>query len=233
MTRDHPIIRAGAGKLHYDETQPVVGGRLALFEADDPARHLQVQPASTAPTPTPSAKPVSTPSASPHAAPQPSQSTASAPAPSYFRPTSQAQADDEEGRYYSQDVFNDEMYALLDPSSGRAAAEPFFVLMSTPAVHPPLDSRHRHRVHTFASRRAQLSAEAHCPWHDQWANTANPTQCSATARHLRFEREAMAVGVDEGIGGAAARLKSSGAYNRCVRAPLCFSPTCLGGAPLH
>ena len=168
VTRQHPFITAGIGKMRYNDSWPSAGGRLGMFESGDAHGHLRVQ------------------------------------------------ADDELGRFYAQDVFSNELNALLEDHTSRRSEEPFFILMSTPAVHPPLDSRHRHRVRTFAARRAQLSEAAHCPWHDQWANTANPAQCTPSARTVRFEREAMAVGVDEAIGGAVSRLRARGAYNRTL-----------------
>lgn len=68
------------------------------------------------------------------------------------------QADDEVSRHYAQEVFNDEMGRFI-----KAAAEPLFAVMSTGAVHKPLDSRHRHRLATFESRGYQLSdAGEHC-----------------------------------------------------------------------
>ena len=117
-----------------------------------------------------------------------------------------AQADDEVGRAYAQDVLNDEMARFV-----ALAPEPFFGVMSTSAVHKPLDSRHHHRVRTLAARRQQLAAASRClGWYSRWAVEAAPTLCSDNARDDRFEREAMALAVDDGLGQAIAAIHARG-----------------------
>lgn len=162
VTRDHPIIAAGRGKVQYDPAT-YAGGRLAMHEAGDPNGLLA------------------------------------------------AQALDEEGRYYSQDVLDDEMVRVIN-----GAKEPFFIVMSTPGLHEPLDSRAHQRTRTFTARSQHLAAAAGCPWHESWTTRVNPTQCDATARNIRFEREAMAMGVDDSVGIAVSRLKVRGIWDRTL-----------------
>lgn len=123
----------------------------------------------------------------------------------------QQQRADEIGRHYAQDVLDSEMRRTIDNAS-----EPFFVIMATPGLRGPLDSRAHHRGRVYATRGSQLAAAAGCPWHDQWATAANPAQCSANARDTRFEREAMAVAVDDSIGLAVERLTLRGLWNRTL-----------------
>ena len=108
VTREHPFIRAGVGKIRYSPDE-YPGGRLAMFESADAGGKLA------------------------------------------------AQADDEVGRYYAQDVFNDEMSRFLERTS-----EPFFAIASPGAVHAPLDSRHAHRRKAYQSRAFQLSEAGGC-----------------------------------------------------------------------
>ena len=168
ITREHPYIVAGQGKLRYEEDGE--GGapttRLRLFEEAD---HLNAAG------------------------------------------LLQAQAADEEGRHFSQDVLDTAMVRVLE-----TAAPPLFVLMSTAGLHEPLDSRHHQRLRVFEARASRLAAAAGCPWHEAWAVQANPSQCDDDARAVRFEREAMALGIDDSVGLAAEALKARGEWNRTL-----------------
>ena len=45
---------------------------------------------------------------------------------------------------------------------------------------------------------------------------ANPAQCDDDARAVRFEREAMAVSIDDSVGLAAEALRARGEWNRTL-----------------
>lgn len=124
----------------------------------------------------------------------------------------------------------------------RVAGEPFFSLLSTPALHGPLESRLHHRSHVIATRLDDIRAcswQAHVPqlrdatrFHVADADAAyqggQRAPCDAFGQALRFEREAMAVGVDELVGSVVAQLKRQRVYNDT----LLFFLSDNGGLPL-
>jgi hypothetical protein len=129
----------------------------------------------------------------------------------------QQQRRDERRRFYSQSLFNRRLTDIL-----HGATAPVFVLIATPALHPPLDSEHTHRFRAYSVRRAAYRREARCPWMQSWVGDSLDSNrwsygagsfCSSQKRDQRFEREAMAVAVDDGVGAAVGVLHARGMWN--------------------